>query len=114
MSNRDRFNIKIYKGETYSTQIELKDSTGQAISLVGATITSQCRSKSTNEIVFNFTCSISSPASNGIFVMSLSSASSTSLEPQKQLTYDVKISWSNGSVKKWLGGDVEIIDTVTP
>lgn len=114
MTNRDRFNIKIYKGETYSTQVELKDSNGNAIPLTAATITSQCRSKTNNDLVFSFTCSIVSPASNGVFVLSLPAATSASLEPRKNLVYDVKISWAGGEIKKWLSGDVEIIDTVTP
>jgi hypothetical protein len=113
MTNRDKFNIKIYRGETYLTQVELTDSNGSAISLQNATITSQCRSKTTNEVVFSFSCQVLSPASAGIFTIGLSSNSSVNLEPQKSLVYDVKISWTGGTVKHWLGGDVEIIDTVT-
>ncbi len=66
MTNRDRFNIKIYKGESFTMQCELRDANGSAISLQGATISSECRSKQSNVIVFNFSCAIITPASNGI------------------------------------------------
>jgi hypothetical protein len=43
----------------------------------------------------------------------LPGATSLALTPQKGLVYDVKIAWTGGDTKYWLGGDVEIIDTVT-
>lgn len=113
MAKRDRYNINIFRGETFSTIVELKDSSGAAINLTGATITAQCRNKTTNAVVFSFICTKQVPDSAGIFVLSLSSASSQSLTPQKNLSYDVKIAWAGGDTKFWLGGDVEIIDTVT-
>lgn len=113
MTNRDRFNIKIYKGESYTTQCELKDANGSPISLQGATISSECRSKQTNAIIFNFNCAIITPASNGIFTISLPALSSSNLQTSRNLAYDVKISFVGGEVKKWLSGDVEIIDTIT-
>lgn len=113
MARRDRYNIVIYKGETFTTVVELNDSTGANINLTNATITSQCRNKSTNAVVFSFVCTIQSPATNGIFTLSLPANSSANLTPQKGLLYDVKISWAGGDTKFWLGGDVEIADTVT-
>ena len=111
---RERYNITIHKGETFALAVALKDSTGTAIDLTNATLTSQCRDKSSNAILFSFVCTVSNPATDGKFVMSLGASSSASLTPQKALTYDVKISWTNGTVKKYLGGDVQIVDTVTP
>jgi len=35
------------------------------------------------------------------------------LTAQKNAIYDVKIAWTNGTVKRYLGGDVQIVDTVT-
>jgi hypothetical protein len=35
------------------------------------------------------------------------------LTPQKGLVYDVKIAWAGGDTKYWLGGDVDLVDTVT-
>lgn len=113
MTNRDRFNIKIYKGESFVLQCELKDANGSPISLQGATLSSECRSKQTNAVVFNFSCSVIAPASNGIFTIGLSAQNSSTLQATRNLAYDVKISFVGGEVKKWLSGDVEVIDTIT-
>lgn len=110
---RDRYNITIYKGETFSLQVDLKDNNENPISLTGATITATCKIKSTNTSLFNFTTAIISPASSGLFTLSLAAAGSASLTPQKGLVYDVKIVWAGGDTKYWLGGECEIVDTVT-
>jgi hypothetical protein len=110
---RDRFNIAIYRGETFSLAVELDDQAGAAINLTNATITAQCKVKSTNTTLFSFNTAIQSPATDGKFTLSLPGATSAVLTPQKGLVYDVKIAWTGGDTKYWLGGDVEIIDTVT-
>lgn len=110
---RDRFNITLYKGESFALVVELDDQAGTAIDLTGATITSQCKVKSTNTTLFSFNASINAPATDGKFTLSLPAATTSSLTPQKGLVYDVKIAWSSGEVKYWLGGDVDLIDTVT-
>ena len=110
---RQRYNITIHKGETFALAVALKDSTGTAIDLTNATLTSECRDKSSNAVLFSFVCTVTNAATNGEFVLSLGATSSASLTPQKALTYDVKIAWTNGTVKKYLGGDVQIVDTVT-
>lgn len=111
---RDRYNIALFKGETFALAVALKDKNGTAIDLTNATLTAQCRDKSSNAILFSFNCTINAPATNGQFSMALPASSSAALTPQKNAAYDVKISWANGTVKKYLGGDVTIIDTVTP
>lgn len=110
---RDKFNLVIYRGETYSTLVSLKDNNGAAITLQNATITAQCRNKATNAAVFSFVCTIQAPASGGEFLLSVPAGTSAPLTPQKGLVYDVKISWAGGDTKYWLGGDCEIRDTVT-
>ena len=110
---RDRFNIVLYKGESFALVVELDDRTGTAIDLTGATITAQCKVKSTNTTLFSFSTAINAPATDGKFTLSLPAATTASLTPQKGLVYDVKIAWSSGEVKYWLGGDVDLIDTVT-
>jgi hypothetical protein len=111
---RERYNITIHKGESFALAVALKDSTGTAIDLTNATLTSQCRDKSSNAILFSFVCTVSNPTTSGQFTLSLGASTSASLTPQKALAYDVKISWTNGTVKKYLGGDVQIVDTITP
>jgi len=110
---RDRFNIAIYRGESFSLAVELKDADDVAITLANATLTAQCRVKTTNVTLFTFSTSIVSPASGGQFLISLPGATSLALTPQKGLVYDVKIEWAGGDTKYWLGGDLEIIDTVS-
>ena len=111
---RERYNITIHKGESFALAVALKDTTGTAIDLTNATLTSQCRDKSSNAVLFSFVCTVSNPATTGQFTLSLGASTSATLTPQKALSYDVKISWTNGTVKKYLGGDVQIVDTVTP
>lgn len=111
---RDRYNIMLFKGESFALAVALKDKNGTAIDLTNATLTSQCRDKSSNAILFSFNCTVTAPATNGQFSLSLGATTSATLTPQKNASYDVKISWANGTVKKYLGGDVTIIDTVTP
>lgn len=113
MSKRDRYNIIIYKNESFALAVELKDANGTAIDLSNATLTAECRDKSSNAVLFSFVCSVASPATNGIFSLSLSASASSALTAQKNAVYDVKIAWSNGTVKRYLGGDVQIVDTVT-
>lgn len=110
---RDRYNITIYKGETFSLAVELDDAAGAAINLTGATLTAQCKVKSTNTTLFSFNTAITAPATDGKFTLTLPAATSAGLTPQKGLVYDVKIAFAGGDTKYWLGGDVEIIDTVT-
>lgn len=111
--SRDKYNIVIYKGESFTMQVELKDFNNSPISLAGATLTSSCRSKVNNTSLFSFICTVAAPASNGVFTLSLPANTSAGLTPQKNLSYDVKIVFTGGDTKYWLGGDVEIKDTVT-
>jgi len=111
---RDRYNITLFKGESFALAVKVTDKNGTAIDLTNATLTAQCRDKSTNAILFSFSCSVTNPATNGQFTMVLSAGTSAALTPQKNAAYDVKIAWTNGTVKKYLSGDVQIIDTVTP
>lgn len=113
MSKRDRYNITIYKNESFALAVALKDVNGTAIDLSNATLTAQCRDKSSNAVLFSFVCTITNPATSGEFTMSLGASTSETLTAQKNASYDVKIAWTNGTVKRYLGGDVQIVDTVT-
>ena len=114
MSKREKYNITMYKGESFALAVALKDKNGVAIDLTNATLTAQCRDKSTNNVLFTFVCTLTNPTTNGQFSMTLGASTSVNLVAQKSAVYDVKIAWTNGTVKKYLGGDVEIIDTITP
>jgi hypothetical protein len=110
---RDKYNITIFKNESLAFAVALKDKNGTAIDLTNATLTAQCRDKSSNAVLFSFICTVTNPATNGAFTLSLGASSSANLVAQKSAVYDVKIAWTNGTVKRYLGGDVQIVDTVT-
>lgn len=110
---RDKYNINLYKGESFAFVAAFKDANGTAIDLTNATITSQCRDKSTNAVLFSFVCTKTATPSDGKVTLSLSASNSGSLTPQKNASYDVKLAWNDGTVKKYLSGDVTIIDTIT-
>lgn len=110
---RDRLNIGLWKGETFSMLVTLQDDNGAAINLTAATITSQCKVKATNATLFSFTNTIVAPATDGKFTISIPAGTTSGITPQKGLIYDVRISFAGGDIKYWLGGDVELYDTVT-
>ncbi len=69
---RDRYNITIYKNESLALAVALKDKNGTAIDLTNATLTAQCRDKSSNAVLFSFVCTVTAPATNGAFSLSIS------------------------------------------
>lgn len=110
---RDRYNINLYKGESFAMVSQFKDNAGVPFDLTNATITAQCRDIQTNSVLFSFVCTKSATPTDGKITLSLSASNSASLTAQKNALYDVKIAWTDGTVKKYLGGSVTIIDTVT-
>jgi hypothetical protein len=110
---RDKYNISLYKGESFAMSVSLKDSSGLPINLTGAVITSQCRDNSSNALLFSFVCTPSITPADGKFVLSLAASVSGQLTPQKNASYDVKIVWPSNEVKKYLSGNVQIFDTIT-
>lgn len=110
---RDKLNITIYKNETFTYVLQLLDSTGTPIDLSGANLVSQCRDKTTNNVIFNFVCNLEAPYSQGKFTINLSAANSANLTPNKNLYYDVKMTFVTGEIIRWVQGDLQILDTVT-
>ena len=110
---RDKLNIVIYKGESFSIVFALKDSTDASIDLTGASISSVCKDKSTNNTIFTFTNVISVPLTDGEFTLSLPANTSESLIASNNYIYDVKITFASGSVVKWISGNVQIKESIT-
>ena len=110
---RNKLNIKIYRGETFNYVIAFSDSSGAAIDLTGATLSSQCKDKSTDAVVFTFVATLDTPHTAGKIILNLPAATSLALTPTKNLYYDVKITFASGEVVRWVQGDVHILDTVT-
>jgi hypothetical protein len=110
---RDKHNIKIRVGETFKQVFKIVDSLGSPIDLTGATILSQCRDKQTNALKFTFVSTIDSPATTGIFMLSITDENTAVLNPQGLLKYDVKITFATGESVSWVRGDLQILERVT-
>jgi hypothetical protein len=110
---REKLNLEIYKGETFSIVIALKDAVNDPIDLTGASISAICKDKSSNNTICTFTTNITSPSSDGEFTLSLSANTSESLVASNNYIYDVKITFSSGEVVKWISGSVSIKEMVT-
>lgn len=110
---REKLNLEIYKGESFSIVIALTDSANAPIDLTGASITAICKDKSTNNTIFTFTNNITSPSTDGEFTLSLSAFTSETLTASSNYIYDVKITFSTGEIVKWISGSVYIKEMVT-
>jgi len=110
---RDKLNIVIYKGESFSMVFALKDSIDAPIDLTGASINALCKDKSSNNTIFTFTSVISQPTTDGEFTLSLPANTSESITASNNYIYDVKITFASGSVVKWISGNVQIKESVT-
>jgi hypothetical protein len=110
---RNKLNIKIYRGETFNYVIAFSDSSGAAIDLTGATLSSQCKDKSTDSVVFTFVATLDTPHTAGKIILNLPASTSLALTPTKNLYYDVRITFASGEIVRWVQGDVHILDTVT-
>jgi len=87
-------NISIYKGDTYTHEVTLKDASNAAIDITDRTYLAQIRrSASSADIVLTFTSTITN-ASGGVLQLSLTSAQTTNLQAG---TYTYDLQETNGS-----------------
>ena len=105
--------LLIEQGTTFTTQITLDDSFGNAFNLTNFTVASQARKSyySANpSIVFNASVY---DASNGIIQLSANAATTANVTPGK-LVYDVLITdTSSGTVTRVLEGQIFVTPSVT-
>ena len=74
-------NIEIYKGDSYTHEIRIRDSANVNTNITGRTYTAQMRkSRSSDSVVLSFTVAISS-AANGVVTMSLTPDATSSVQP---------------------------------
>jgi hypothetical protein len=74
-------NISIYKGDSYTHEIRIRNSANVNTNITGRTYTAQMRkSRSSDSVVLSFTVAVTS-AANGLVTMSLSSDATSSIEP---------------------------------
>lgn len=104
-------NIIIYKGDSYSHEVRLKNSSNTAINISNRNYTSQIRrSKASEEVVQNFTIQITD-AVNGILVISLA-ADLTSNIRVGTYYYDLQED-NSGIITTLMGGRMIISGEVT-
>ena len=71
--------ITIYKGDTYTHEVRIKNSANTAINITGRTYKAQMRkSKASDEIVISFTTTITD-AANGLVTFSLTAGNSSNI-----------------------------------
>lgn len=104
-------NIIIYKGDSYSHEVRLKNSSNTAINISNRNYTSQIRrSKASEEVVQNFTIQITD-AVNGILVISLDAGLTSNIRVG---TYHYDLQEDNsGIITTLMGGRMIISGEVT-
>ena len=74
-------NISIYKGDSYTHEVRIRNSANVNTNITGRTYTAQMRkSRSSDSVVLSFTVAVTS-AANGLVTMSLSSGATSSIDP---------------------------------
>ena len=104
-------NITIYKGDSYTHQINIKNSSNIAINITGRSYSSQIRkAKSSESIVATFSTTITD-ASNGVLMMSLASGQTSGINTG---IYYYDLQETNGSIITTLiGGKVTVTGEVS-
>ena len=104
-------NISIYKGDSYTHEVRIKNSANVNTNITGRTYTAQMRkSRSSDSIVLSFDIVISS-AINGLITMSLSPQATSSIEPG---TYFYDFEETNGTyVTTLMTGKVSLTGQVS-
>lgn len=104
-------NITIYKGDSYSHQVNIKNSANVAINITGRTYISQIRkSKASESVVLSFTTTVTN-AANGVLTMSLSSSETSNINTG---IYYYDLQETNGStITTLMGGKVTVTGEVS-
>ena len=100
-------NFSIVQGRTFSKSLTMyTDSTRSTpIDLTGATISGQVGLAGTDTA---FTCSITSPATNGKFSISLSAAQTAAMKPGLY-RYEVIVTWADATIQTLLYGNFVVV-----
>ena len=103
--------ISIYKGDSYTHEVRIKNSSNTAINISGRTYKAQIRkTKSSETIIQTFTTAISNAAA-GILNMTLSSNASSNINTG---IYYYDLEETNGSIVTTLmGGKITVIGEVS-
>lgn len=103
--------ITIYKGDSYTHQINIKNSANTAINITGRTYISQIRkSKASGTIIASFTTAITD-AANGVLTMSMTGNETSNINTG---IYYYDLQETNGSIITTLmGGKVTVTGEVS-
>ena len=103
-------NLIIDQGSTFSTDINLTNDSGQALSLSGYTGASQMRKHYTSSNSTSFTVSIN--ATSGVVTLALSANQTANLVAGRYV-YDVEVTDANNVISRIVEGLVTVTPNVT-
>lgn len=103
--------ITIYKGDSYTHQINIRNSANSAINIAGRTYVSQIRkSKASETVVASFTIEITN-AANGVLTMSMTASTTSNINTG---IYYYDLQETNGStITTLMGGKVTVTGEVS-
>lgn len=104
-------NLTIDQGSTFTVDIDVKDSDGDALDLSGYTVKGQMRKTYTSSSAVTFTSSVANE-SGGVVNISLTSAETNALKAGRYV-YDVEITSSTSVVTRIVEGQIEVTPGVT-
>lgn len=104
-------NITIYKGDSYTHEVRIRDSANVNTNITGRTYTAQMRkSRSSDSVILSFDVVVTS-AINGVILMSLDPADTSSINPG---TYFYDFEETNGSyITTLMKGKISITGEVS-
>ena len=103
--------ISIYKGDSYTHEVRIKDSANTAINISGRTYRAQVRKTKASEVIIKtFTTSITD-AANGVLTLTLASSDTSNIGTG---IYYYDLEETNGSIVTTLmGGKITVIGEVS-
>ena len=104
-------NLTVDQGPDFSSAIDVTDSDGDPVSLVGYTVAGQIRKHYNSSTKVDFVATVSN-ATAGIVSLSLSAATTNAMKAGRYV-YDVEITNSGGTKTRVLEGQLEIMPAVT-
>ena len=106
-------NQVIDQGSTFSKQITVYETDGTTVqNLTGYTVTSQLRKNYTSTNYETINATISSPATNGIIIMTLTAVETAALKGGRYV-YDLQVTYSDTTVNRIIEGLITVRPEVT-
>ena len=104
-------NLTVDQGTDFSSAVDVTDSDGDPVSLVGYTVAGQIRKHYNSSTKVDFVATVSN-ATAGIVSLSLSAATTNAMKAGRYV-YDVEITNAGGTKTRVLEGQLEIMPAVT-